>query len=174
MICSLLLQKIAAHAKRRHASRRPVRTALLRILGVLACLATSVDTIARAAGASEPSHGIAMHGAPALPASFTHLPHANPNAPKGGQLRLGAPGTFDNLNPFTIKGNTPQGLREYVFESLLARSSSEPFTLYGLIAQSVETQADRSSVTFRLRQAARFSDGQPVTAADVEIGRAHV
>jgi peptide/nickel transport system substrate-binding protein len=108
-----------------------------------------------------------MHGAPALAAGFTHLPHVNPDAPKGGLFRLGAPGTFDNLNPFTIKGNTPQGLREYVYEGLLARSGSEPFSLYGLIAASVETPPDRSSVTFRLRPEARFSDGKPITADDV-------
>ncbi len=137
------------------------------VLAVLLALSIAGTTPAPAAGTSGPAHGIAMHGTPALPADFVHLPHANPDAPKGGHLRLGAPGTFDNLNPFTIKGNTPQGLREYVFESLLARSSSEPFSLYGLIARSVETPADRSSVTFRLRPEARFSDGQPVTAADV-------
>lgn len=113
------------------------------------------------------AHGIAMHGNPALPPGFTHLPHVNPDAPKGGQLRLGAPGTFDNLNPFIIKGNTPQGLREYVFESLMARAADEPFTLYGLIAGGIETPADRSSVTFHLRPEARFSDGKPITAEDV-------
>jgi peptide/nickel transport system substrate-binding protein len=112
-------------------------------------------------------HGIAMHGNPALPRGFTHLPHVNPDAPKGGQLRLAAPGTFDNLNPFIIRGNTPQGLREYVFESLMARAADEPFTLYGLIASGIETPADRSSVTFHLRPEARFSDGRPITAEDV-------
>ena len=111
--------------------------------------------------------GIAMHGRPALAAGFTHLPHVNPDAPKGGHLRLGAAGSFDNLNPFTIKGNTPQGLRDYVFESLMARAADEPFTLYGLIASGIETPADRSAVTFHLRPEARFSDGRPITAADV-------
>lgn len=112
-------------------------------------------------------HGIAMHGEPNLPRDFAHFPHVNPEAPKGGHLRLGASGSFDNLNPFTIKGNTPQGLREYVFESLMARSPTEPFTLYGLIASGLETPPDRSAVTFHLRPEARFSDGQPVTAEDV-------
>lgn len=108
-----------------------------------------------------------MHGEPALGPSFEHLPHVNPNAPKGGQLRLGVSGTFDNLNPFTIKGSLAPGMREYVFESLMARSGSEPFTLYGLIAAGIETPADRSAVTFTLRPEARFSDGRPVTAEDV-------
>jgi peptide/nickel transport system substrate-binding protein len=116
---------------------------------------------------AQAAHGIAMHGEPALPRDFKHLPHANPDAPKGGHLRLGVAGTFDNLNPFTIRGNTPQGLREFVFESLLARSASEPFTLYGLIAEGVETPPDRSHVTFHIRPEARFSDGQPVTVEDV-------
>ena len=162
MIGFKIVQEIAGHA-----GRRPVLAAVSPILAGLLLFMSAATAAARAAGASGPAHGIAMHGAPALPATFTHLPHANPDAPKGGQLRLGGAGTFDNLNPFTIKGNTPQGLREYVFESLLTRSSSEPFTLYGLLAKSVETPPDRSSVTFRMRPEARFSDGRPVTTDDV-------
>jgi peptide/nickel transport system substrate-binding protein len=116
-------------------------------------------------------HGIAMHGEPALPESFRHLPHVNPDAPKGGTIRLGVYGGFDNLNPFTIKGTTPPGLRENIFESLLGRNASEPFTLYGLVAASLETAADRSAVTFHLRPEARFSDGTPLTAEDVAYSR---
>ena len=127
--------------------------------------------LANAPAAAQVAHGIAMHGAPALAPDFKHLPHVNPDAAKGGHLRLSAAGSFDNLNPFTIKGNTPQGLREYVYESLMARSGSEPFTLYGLIALGIETPADRSSVIFHLRPEARFSDGMPVTAADVVFSR---
>ncbi len=114
-----------------------------------------------------PQHGIAMHGEPALPADFTHLPYVNPDAPKGGRLRLGALGTYDSLNPFIIRGVTPSGLRDYVYESLMARSQDEPFTLYGLIAGSIEVPDDRSSITFHLRPEARFSDGHPITPADV-------
>jgi peptide/nickel transport system substrate-binding protein len=110
-----------------------------------------------------------MHGAPALPPGFTHLPHANPDAPQGGVLRLGTQGSFDSLNPFIIKGNAPPALRDYVYESLLARSTDEPFTLYGLIAERVETPDDRSSVTFHLRPEATFSDGHPITVADVRF-----
>lgn len=114
-----------------------------------------------------PMHGIAMHGEPALPPDFTHLPYVNPDAPKGGRLRLGALGTFDSLNPFIIRGVTPSGVREYVYESLMARSQDEPFTLYGLIAERIEVPEDRSSITFHLRPEARFSDGTPITPADV-------
>ena len=117
--------------------------------------------------ATGPRHGIAMHGEPALPPDFTHLPYADPGARKGGRLRLGALGTFDSLNPFIIKGVTPSGLRDYVYESLMARSQDEPFTLYGLIAGSVDMPDDRSSITFNLRPEARFSDGTPITPADV-------
>jgi peptide/nickel transport system substrate-binding protein len=114
-----------------------------------------------------PVHGIAMHGAPALPADFTHMPYANPKAPAGGRIVFGLLGTFDSLNPFIVKGLAVQQIRGYVVESLMARSNDEPFTLYGLLAQSVETDSERSYVTFRLNPLARFSDGKPVLASDV-------
>jgi peptide/nickel transport system substrate-binding protein len=117
--------------------------------------------------AAEPHHALAMHGEPAWPAGFSHPSYANPAAPKGGQLVQGVLGTFDSLNPFIVKGLPAANIRSYVVESLLARGYDEPFTLYGLLAQSVETDAARSSVTFTLNSAARFSDGKPVTAADV-------
>ena len=110
---------------------------------------------------------IAMHGAPKHPPGFAHFPYVNPDAPKGGRLVLGTLGTFDSLNPFIIKGVTPGDLREYVYESLMTRSGDEPFTLYGLIAESVEVPEDRSSITFHLRAEARFSDGAPITPEDV-------
>lgn len=108
-----------------------------------------------------------MHGQPRLPPGFTAYPHVNAAAPKGGRLNLGRIGTFDSLNPFIIRGSTPTGLRDYVFESLLARAPDEPFTLYALIAERIEVPEDRSSVTFHLNTSARFSDGQPITARDV-------
>jgi len=108
-----------------------------------------------------------MHGEPAWPAGFTRLPYANPNAPKGGRLVQGVLGTFDSLNPLIVKGIAPPAIRNYVVESLMARGYDEPFTLYGLIARGVETDAERSYVTFHLDPAAKFSDGAPVTAEDV-------
>src|SRR6185295_11839829 len=104
---------------------------------------------ASGAGAEE-AHAIAMHGKPAMPADFTHMPYANPDAPKGGRLTWGILGTFDSLNPFIVRGLAVQPVRNYVVESLLARGNDEPFTLYGLLAKTVETDYARSSVTFHL------------------------
>jgi peptide/nickel transport system substrate-binding protein len=120
-----------------------------------------------AAAGGGPTHGIAMHGEPALPAGFTHMPYANPDAPRGGRIVHGLLGTFDSLNPFIVRGIAVQQIRGYVVESLMTRGNDEPFTLYGLLAESIETDAARSTVTFRLNPAARFSDGAPVTAGDV-------
>ncbi len=114
------------------------------------------------------THGLAMHGDPALPPDFSALPYADPNAKKGGVLKLGALGAFDNLNPYGVNaGSTAMGLIGSVYESLMARNLDEPFSLYGLIAESVETDEGRDYVTFRLNKAAHFSDGVAITARDV-------
>jgi peptide/nickel transport system substrate-binding protein len=113
------------------------------------------------------SHALAMHGAPALPAGFSHMPYANPDAPKGGRLTFGLLGSFDSLNPLIVQGLAVQQIRGYVIESLMARGYDEPFTLYGLLARSVETDDARDYVTFHLDPRARFSDGTPVLADDV-------
>jgi peptide/nickel transport system substrate-binding protein len=115
----------------------------------------------------EAVHGIAMYGEPKHPPDMTHFPYVNVEAPKGGRLVLGELGTFDSLNPFIIKGVSAAGARDYVHESLLTRSADEPFTLYGLIAESVELPTDRGSVTFHLRKEAHFSDGAAITPEDV-------
>ncbi|CUH53772.1 extracellular solute-binding protein [Shimia marina] len=116
---------------------------------------------------AEPRHGIAMYGDPALPADFTALPYANPDAPKGGRIITGNSGSFDSLNPFVRKGTVPWQLRFFAYESLMGRNWGEPFALYGLLAESIETAEDRSWVEFTLREEARFSDGAPVTVEDV-------
>lgn len=117
-----------------------------------------------------PRHAIAMHGEPALPADFKHLPYANPNAPKGGRLVIGFQGAYDSLNPFNLKaGSAAQGLNTNIYQTLMVRSTDEPFTLYGLLAESIETDDARSFVAFRINPKARFSDGKPVTSADVRF-----
>ena len=116
---------------------------------------------------AEPQPGLAMHGAPGEPKDFTHFPYVNPDAPKGGRATFAVQGSYDSLNPLIVKGAAADGVREYVYESLLARAYDEPFSLYGLIAESVETPADRSFVEFTLNPAAKFSDGTPITVEDV-------
>jgi len=131
-------------------------------------LAGAIFAMAGGPVVAESRHGVAMHGEPALPADFAHLPYADPNAKKGGRLTLGFPGTFDSLNPFNLKaGSAAHGLYGNIFQSLMARNFDEPFTLYGLIAQTIETDAARERITFHLNPKARFSDGQPITSADV-------
>jgi peptide/nickel transport system substrate-binding protein len=114
-----------------------------------------------------PSHGIAMQGAPALPPDYKALPHANPEAPQGGELRQAVTGTFDSLNPFIVKGNAAKDVRTYTFENLMGRNGSEPFSLYCWLCESIDVSDDRQTFTFKLRPEAKFSDGSPVTAADV-------
>lgn len=117
--------------------------------------------------AAEPAHGIAMYGAPALPPDFVSLPYANPDAPRGGRIVMGVAGGYDSLNPFILKGVAPAGVAALTVETLLGRSYDEPFTLYGLLAESVSTDDARTHVEFTLREEARFSDGSPVTVEDV-------
>ena len=111
------------------------------------------------------SEGLAIIGTPALPPGFKHFPWVNPDAPKGGEVTLAAVGTFDNFNPFILRG-TP-GPTGGVFETLTTLNVDEPFSAYGLLAQTIELPADRSWVAFDLRPEARFNDGTPVTAEDV-------
>ena len=121
-------------------------------------------------GWAAPQAGLASHGEPTLAAGFDYFPFVRPDAPKGGRLSLCFLGTFDSLNPFNLKaGSTAQGLIVNVYESLMARSPDEPFTLYGLIASSVDTNDERTFATFHLDPRARFSDGSPITAEDVRF-----
>src|SRR5271157_1603073 len=140
--------------------------------GLLIRLALGAALIAAAPPAlaeiGQPVGAIAMHGNPALPPGFDQLPYVNPEAPKGGRLDLAYLGAFDSLNPYNVKAlSTAQGLIGNVYQSLMARSADEPFTLYGLIAKSVETNDARDKLVFHLDPAAHFSDGSPITSADV-------
>ena len=117
--------------------------------------------------AAEPRHGIAMYGEPELPPDFVSLPYANLDAPKGGRIIFGEAGGFDSLNPYIEKGRAPAGVSLLTVETLLGRSYDEAFSLYGVLAESVDTDADRTYVEFTLRPEAKFSDGSPVTVEDV-------
>ena len=137
--------------------RENIRCLLLGVgLSLVAGLATA-----------QPQHGIAMYGEPALPPDFVSLPYANPDAPTGGTLVQANVGSFDSLNPFIRKGSTPWQLRFLIGESLMGRSLDEPFSLYGILAETIETGPNREWVEFTLREEARFSDGSPVTVEDV-------
>jgi peptide/nickel transport system substrate-binding protein len=139
----------------------PARS-LIVLWGALLCVcATAPDAHAK------PRASIAMHGEPKHPADMAHWPYVNPDAPKQGRISLGVFGSFDSLNPLIYKGESVSGVREYVYESLMTRSGDEPFSLYGLIAETIDVSDDRDSVTFTLRDTAKFSDGVPITAADV-------
>jgi microcin C transport system substrate-binding protein len=131
-------------------------------------LCVTMAMAAGAAGAADPKpvHGLAMHGAPKYPASFTHFEYVNPDAPKGGDVRLAAIGSFDSLNAFILRGVAAAGVTQ-LFDSLLKSADDEAFTAYGLIAETITVPADRSWVVFDLRPAARFHDGTPLTAEDV-------
>lgn len=134
--------------------------------GFAACLGLWALTLGFAAQA-EPRHGIAMYGDPALPPDFVSLPQANPDAPKGGSMIFGEAGSFDSLNPFITKGTAPAAVSTLTVETLMGRSYDEPFSLYGLLAESIDTDEARSYAEFTLREGARFSDGKPVTVEDV-------
>lgn len=116
---------------------------------------------------AEPQHGIAMYGDPALPPDFVSLPYANPDAPTGGSLVTSSVGSFDSLNPYIQKGSVHWQLRFLTQETLMGRSLDEPFSLYGVLAESIETGPNREWVEFTLNPAAKFSDGSPVTVEDV-------
>lgn len=112
------------------------------------------------------TEAIAMHGAPKFDSGFKNFDYARSDAPKGGTLRLNITGSFDSLNPFIVKGTSAEGMT-YVYESLMARSQDEPFTLYPLIAEKIDVKPDRSAIRFHIDRRARWQDGVPLTAADV-------
>jgi microcin C transport system substrate-binding protein len=128
-------------------------------------------TPATAQGTATPVHALAMHGAPKYKADFTHMGYVNPDAPKGGTLKLSSIGTFDSLNPFIVKGSPAAGLaylgQSFIYDALMEQSYDEPFTMYCLLCETVEMPEDRTSITFNLRKEAKWQDGTPVTADDV-------
>ena len=152
-------------------SRRAVLSLMGRNAAGLAAAAALGPALARAQSAAPDvtkGHGIAMHGAPKYEAGFTHFEYVNPQAPKGGANYQGVGGaTFDNLNPFILKGTGGGLISTLVFDTLMKSSSDEPFSMYGLIAKTIETPKDRSWVAFELDERARFHDGSPITADDV-------
>lgn len=129
------------------------------LLAILLCI-TSLPVYAKE------QYGLSMVGTPMMPPDFTHFNYANPHAAKGGTLRQAIIGNFDTLNPFSLKGTAAQSLN-LVYDRLMIRSWDEPFTLYPLIAESVDVPQDRSSITFTLNAKATFQDDTPITANDV-------
>lgn len=141
---------------------------------ILTALAACMFGLPVSLGVAAPLHGIAMHGEPALPADYTHFSYVNPDVKKGGRIAYGVVGTFDSLNPFILKSmrTTARGMWDpefgnLVYESLMVRSRDEAFSMYGLLAESVEWDDDRSFIEFHLNPRARWADGQPVTPEDV-------
>lgn len=126
---------------------------------------------AKAQDAPQAQYAISLHGQPKYAADFKHQDYVNPDAPKGGTLRLADTGTFDSLNPFIVKGTPAAGLNYLrsglYYESLMQNSYDEPFTLYGVVAQSITVADDKSWVIFNLRKEAKWHDGTPITAHDV-------
>jgi microcin C transport system substrate-binding protein len=118
------------------------------------------------ARAEVPTYGISLAGHLAMPEGFDHLPYVNPDAPKGGEVTLGAIGSFDSFNPFVLRG-LAAGEIGGIYDTLLRESADEPSTSYGHVAESIVVAPDHRSVTFVLRPQARFNDGHPLTAEDV-------
>ena len=135
-------------------------------LGLAAIWFGWVGALLATVAVGAPTHGIALHGQLKYGPDFRHFDYVNPDAPKGGEARFAAIGSFDTFNPFNIKGQAAAGIGQ-LFETLLVGSADEPFSEYGLIAESVDVPEDRGSVTFNLRPQAKFHDGTPITADDV-------
>ena len=143
---------------------------LTSLIASLTLLAAPVTQAADEAENLQPQHGIAMHGEPKYPEGFSSFDYVNPDAPKGGTLKMAVVANgFDSFNPFDIRGVAAAGISTYLYDTLLESSDDEPFSAYGLIAESLETPEDRSYVVYNLREEARFSDGEPITAEDVKF-----
>ena len=147
----------------------PRKRHLVRLTGVAAAIALAGLAHAQELGPNGGvvSHAMVMFGAPKYDLGFDHLSYADPDAPQGGTLRQHVVGSFDSMNGYITAGTSPAG-RHLMIEQLMGRVWDEPFTLYGLLAESVEMPDDRSWVVFTLRPEARWHDGTPVTSADVK------
>ncbi|MBU0729550.1 MAG: extracellular solute-binding protein [Proteobacteria bacterium] len=115
------------------------------------------------------AHGISIDGNLKYPADFKKFDYASESAKKGGHLVLHGLGSFDKMNPFTVKGTEPDGINELVFETLAIPSLDEPFAEYGLVAKDIAVAEDKRSVTFTIDERARFSDGTPITPEDIKF-----
>ena len=129
-------------------------------------LVAVVLSLAAAAASAATTPGTSLYGDLKYPPDFQHFDYVNPDAPKGGTMRLSAIGTFDTLNPFVIKGIPAAGIGQ-IFDTLAVRSEDEPSSEYGLVAENIELASDRLSVLYTLRKEARFHDGTPMTPEDV-------
>lgn len=179
-----LIEAVIARSAATSQSRKNIKTGSRRPLGGLA-MTTWITTILlqlstalyaenapipttpqATATAPQPTHGIATFGDLKYPGNFTHFDYVNPNAPKGGVVKMASFGTYDNFNPFIIKGNAAAG-SDSLHCTLLTPSGDEPNSMYGYLAEKVELAPDRKSEVFTLNKNAKFSDGTPVTADDV-------
>lgn len=131
-----------------------------------AAAALALTSALAGTAAAEPSHGLSIFGDLKYKADFKHFEYVDPNAPKGGRLTSNGGSTYDSFNPHILKGDQAIGL-SLLFDTLMVGSADEPASMYGLVAETADVAADRMTVTFKLRPAARFSDGSPLTADDV-------
>lgn len=150
---------------RKKPMQKPIRQAL-RIGAVVFSAAIAFTSLSFNAQAAEPAHGVAINGDLKYPENFTHFDYVNPDAPKGGQITQSRLGTYTNLNPFVLKGVAAVGAGS-IYDTLTVQAADEPFSEYGLIAESIEVPDDKRWVIFRLRSEARWHDGVALTADDV-------
>ena len=140
---------------------------LTRILGTVGCFILAYSSLATEEVSTSISHAVTLDDFPKYDADFKHLEYVNPEAPKGGILRLFAVGSFDTLNPYTIKGDPAAGLPGLFYERLMYSPEDDNLSQYGVIAESIEIADDLSFVIYHLREEAKFHDGTPITADDV-------
>ncbi len=167
------MQNTTRHCEERQRRGNPFQS--IKSMDCFATLAMTILLISFAPPANAEiikSTSIAMHGTPKYADDFTHLDYVNPDAPKGGTLRQAVIGNYDSLNPFIIKGSPASGMtflgQSLVYDSLMEQSNDEPFSMYGLLAETIEyDSSDKSWVAFNLNASAKWADGKAVTADDV-------